>query len=371
MKIGVPIEIKKLEYRVGLAPFHAAAYVKAGHEVFIQKGAGVGSGHSDKDYMAVGCSILPTIEDVYATADMIIKVKEPLEKEYDLMRKGQILYTYFHLAASRELTEVCLKRGIIAIAYETIRDRKGALPCLKPMSEIAGRLSIQEGAKYLEKPFGGRGLVLGGVPGVLPANVLVLGGAGIVGRNAVAMAVGMHANVTAMDVNLDSLTEMDNLYAGRVNTLYSTDASVREQIAKADLVIGAALIPGAAAPKLIRREYLPIMKKGAVIVDVAIDQGGSCESSHVTYHDKPTFTEKGIVHYCVGNMPGAVPITSTAALNNSTLRYGLSIAGKGYQKALKEDAGLMLGLNTHLGELTCAPVAEYFGIQYSDPAKLF
>jgi alanine dehydrogenase len=371
MKIGVPIEIKRHEYRVGLAPAFAAAYVKAGHQVFVQKGAGVGSGHADKDYAAVGCKILPTIEDVYAEADMIIKVKEPLEAEYPLMREGQILYTYFHLAASRSLTEACVDRKIVAIAYETIRDRKGGLPCLKPMSEIAGRLSIQEGAKYLEKPFGGRGILLGGVPGVLPANVLVLGGAGVVGRNAVAMAVGLHANVTAVDVNLDALTDMDTQYGGRVNTLYSTDEAVKEQISKADLVVGAALIPGAAAPKLIRREHLPLMKKGAVIVDVAIDQGGSCETSHVTYHDKPVFAEKGIIHYCVGNMPGAVPITSTAALNNATLRNGLAIAGKGYKRALKEDALLMPGLNACMGKITCQPVAEYFDMTYTDPNTLF
>ena len=367
MKIGVPVEIKKHEYRVGLTPHHAAAYVKAGHEVFIQKGAGLGSGYADKEYIAVGCAILPTIEDVYAEADMIIKVKEPLEPEYKLMREGQILYTYFHLAAEKALTEACLQQKIVAIAYETIRDRNGRLPCLKPMSEIAGRLSVQEGAKYLEKHFGGRGVLLGGVTGVLPANVLVLGGAGVVGRNAVAMAVGLHANVTAVDVNLDALTEMDTYYAGRVHTLYSTEAAVAEEFRRADLIIGAALVPGAATPQLIRYEHLPLMKKGAVIVDVAIDQGGTCQSSHVTYHDKPVFTEKGIVHYCVGNMPGSVPFTSTMALNNSTLRYGLNIAGKGYKAALKADPGLMQGLNTHLGKLTCKPVADFFGMEYTAP----
>ena len=261
MKIGVPVEIKKHEYRVGLTPHHAAAYVKAGHEVFIQKGAGLGSGYADKEYIAVGCAILPTIEDVYAEADMIIKVKEPLEPEYKLMREGQILYTYFHLAAEKALTEACLQQKIVAIAYETIRDRNGRLPCLKPMSEIAGRLSVQEGAKYLEKHFGGRGVLLGGVTGVLPANVLVLGGAGVVGRNAVAMAVGLHANVTAVDVNLDALTEMDTYYAGRVHTLYSTEAAVAEEFRRADLIIGAALVPGAATPQLIRYEHLPLMKR--------------------------------------------------------------------------------------------------------------
>ena len=381
MKIGVPIEIKKHEYRVGLAPHHAAAYVKAGHEVYIQHDAGVGSGYADEAYTSVGCKILPTIEDVYAKADMIIKVKEPIEhgtkpeydgvSEYKLMREGQILYTYFHLAADKALTEACVAKKIVAIAYETIRDRKGALPCLKPMSEIAGRLSVQEGAKYLEKPFGGRGVLLGGVTGVLPANVLVLGGAGVVGRNAVAMAVGLGANVTAVDVNLDALTEMDTHYAGRVHTLYSTDEAVREEIAKADLVIGAALIPGAATPQLIRKEHLPLMKKGAVIVDVAIDQGGTCQTSHVTYHDSPVFEEQGVIHYCVGNMPGAVPCTSTLALNNATLKYGLAIANKGYKEALKADPGLMLGLNAHLGKLTCKPVADLYGMEYTDPNTLF
>ncbi len=370
MKIGVPIEIKKHEYRVGLAPHHAAAYVKAGHEVYIQDGAGIGSGYENAAYTAVGCKILPTIEDVYATADMIIKVKEPLEPEYKLMRKGQILYTYFHLAADRKLTDAVLASECVAIAYETIKDRNGQLPCLKPMSEIAGRLSVQEGAKYLEKPFGGRGILLGGVTGVLPANVLVLGGAGVVGRNAVAMAVGLHANVTAVDVNLNSLYEMEALYAGRVHTLYSTPGAVADEIAKADLVIGATLIPGAATPQLILKEHLPLMKKGAVIVDVAIDQGGTCQTSHVTYHDNPVFEEQGVIHYCVGNMPGAVPFTSTLALNNATLGYGLKIAGMGYKEALKADPGLALGLNAHMGTLTCKPVGEFYKMPTKDPLSV-
>lgn len=365
MKIGVPTEIKKYEYRVGLAPHFAAAYVAAGHEVYIQAGAGLSSTFSDEEYVAVGCHILQEADEIWSIADMIIKVKEPLEPEYSRMHEGQILYTYFHLAANKELTKVVLEKKIIAIAYETIRDKNGQLPCLKPMSEIAGRLSIQEGAKYLEAPFGGRGILLGGVSGVLPAKVLVLGGAGTVGRNAVAMAVGLHADVVAIDVNIDGLTNLDNFYAGRVKTLYSTDNVVKEQIAKVDLVIGAALIPGAATPHLILKEHLPLMKKGAVIVDVAIDQGGSCETSHVTYHDNPVFEEQGIIHYCVGNMPGAVPVTSTAALNNSTLHYGLQIANKGYKKALLDDEGLKLGLNAYLGKLTCQPVAKLYGMNYT------
>lgn len=364
MMIGVPKEIKKHEYRVGLTPHHAESYVAAGHAVFIQKSAGEGSGYEDKDYTDVGCKMLDTIEDIYAVAQMIIKVKEPLEPEYALMREGQIFYTYFHLAADKKLTEVCLKNKIIAIAYETIVGKDGRLPCLKPMSEIAGRLSIQEGAKYLEKPFGGRGILLGGVPGVLPGNVLILGG-GVVGQNACAMAVGMHADVTVADISLAALTALNKEYQGRVKTLYNTEGAIIEAISKADLVIGAALVPGAATPHIIKKGYLNYMKKGSVIVDVAIDQGGCCETSHVTYHDDPVYTYEGVVHYCVGNMPGAVACTSTLALNNATLPYGLAIANKGYQAALQADEGLMLGLNCHLGALTCKPVADLFGMPYT------
>jgi alanine dehydrogenase len=368
MIIGVPKEIKKHEYRVGLTPYHAKSYVACGHTVFIQTKAGEGSGYADADYEAAGCRILPDAEAIYDAAQMIIKVKEPLEPEYALMREGQILYTYFHLAADRTLTEVCLKKKIIAVAYETIVGKDGRLPCLKPMSEIAGRLAIQEGAKYLEKPFGGRGVLLGGVPGVLPANVLILG-AGVVGQNACAMAAGLHADVTIADISIAALTNIDNEYKGRVKTLFNTEGAVIEAISKADLVIGAALVPGAATPHIIKKEYLKYMKKGSVIVDVAIDQGGCCETSHVTYHDNPVYTYEDIVHYCVGNMPGAVPFSSTLALNNATLSYGLSIANKGYRTALKEDAGLALGLNCHLGKLTCRPVAELYNIEYT-PASL-
>lgn len=369
MKIGVPKEIKTHEYRVGLTPLHASSYIKAGHEVYVMKGAGEGSGFADKDYEAIGAKVLSTIEEVYAIADMIIKVKEPLEKEYPLMREGQIIYTYFHLAASRELTEATMKSKCIAIAYETIVDRNNRLPCLKPMSEIAGRLSIQEGAKYLEKPFGGRGVLLGGVPGVAAANVVIVGGGGVVGSNACAMAVGLHANVTVLDINIDALTRLDDMYKGRINTVYSTEENIKNALMTADLVIGAALIPGAAAPKLIKKEHLKYMKKGSVIVDVAIDQGGSTETSRVTYHNDPVYEVDGIVHYCVGNMPGAVPCTSTMALNNSTLRYGLEIA-KDYKKAFKADAGLALGLNCHLGTLNCKPVAEFFNLPYTPVADI-
>lgn len=367
MIIAVPKEIKKHEYRVGLAPHFAQAYVKAGHSVYIQAGAGEGSSHSDADYLAVGCQILGTAEEIYKIADMIIKVKEPLETEYDLMREGQIFYTYFHLAADPVLTQVVLDKKIIAIAYETIQDKKGKLPCLKPMSEVAGRMSVHEGAKYLEKPFGGRGILLGGVPGVLPANVLILGGAGVVGQNAVAMAVGMHANVTAVDVNLEALAQLELQYQGQVKTVYSTEAAVNELIAEADLVIGAALIPGATSPQLVKKSHLKLMKKGTVIIDVAIDQGGTVESSHVTYHDNPVYEVEGVIHYAVGNMPGAVAVSSTAALNNSTLRYGLQIANLGYKDALKADSGLKLGLNAHLGKLTCEPVANAHKLHYTNP----
>ena len=371
MIIGVPKEIKKHEYRVGLTPLHMLSYIKAGHTVYLQKEAGKGAGYTDIEYIQCGAKILDTIEEIYAIAEMIIKVKEPLMPEYKLMREGQILYTYFHLAASRELTEEVLKRKIIAIAYETIEDKNGRLPCLKPMSEIAGRLSIQEGAKYLEKFYGGRGVLLGGVTGVLPAEVLVLGGAGVAGYNAVAMAVGMHASVTAVDVNIDLLTQMDNTYKGRVKTLYSTEKAIEQQIAKADLVIGAALIPGAQTPQLIRKEHLSLMKKGAVIVDVAIDQGGTCQTSKVTYHDNPIFEVEGVIHYCVGNMPGAVPYTSTLALNNATLNYGLKIANKGWSKSISEDAGLAKGLNAAYGDLTIETVANQFKISYVQNTKYF
>lgn len=370
MIIGVPKEIKKHEYRVGLTPGHAASYIEAGHKVFIQNNAGEGSGYPDCEYVKVGCEILNTIEDIYKTAEMIIKVKEPLKPEYPLMREGQIIYAYFHFAAEKELTMACLKQKVIAIAYETIVGKDGRLPCLKPMSEIAGRLSIQEGAKYLEKPFGGRGVLLGGVPGVLPAKVVILGGGGIVGRNACAMAFGLRADITVVDVSNKALTYIDDLYKGRVKTLYSTEANIIESLKEADLVVGAALIPGSATPHLIKDNFLDYMKKDSVIVDVAIDQGGCSETSKVTYHDSPVYKYKDVLHYCVGNMPGAVPCSSTLALNNATLSYGLQIANKGYVEALKADEGLMKGLNAHLGEITIKPVADLFGLTYTPPMEV-
>ena len=361
MKVGTVKEIKKHEYRVGMTPNAAEAYKNAGHTVIVEKGAGEGSGYTDDRYVAAGAKILPTAQDVWAEADMIIKVKEPLQGEYGLIRENQILYTYLHLAPDRPQTDALLKAKCIAIAYETIRDRRGQLPCLKPMSQIAGRLATQEGAKYLEKPMGGRGVLLCGVPGVPHAEVVVLG-AGVVGASALKIAVGMGAHVTVVDVDLDKLEYLEDIYGSRISTLYSTPENINDILPKADLVIGAVLIPGAAAPKLIRNSHLPTMKKGSVIVDVAIDQGGCSEASHVTYHDDPVFIKDGVINYCVGNMPGAVSYTSTNALGNATLRYGLSIAKLGPEAAMKRDAGLLEGLNTYKGLLTCAGVAEAHGL---------
>jgi len=361
MKVGTVKEIKKHEYRVGLTPKTTEAYSKAGHTVFVEKGAGEGSGFPDELYSAAGAKILPSAKDVWAESEMIVKVKEPLESEYGLIRQNQILYTYLHLAADRAQTEALVKSKCVAIAYETIRDRKGQLPCLKPMSQIAGRLSIQEGAKYLEKPMGGRGVLLSGVPGVPNAEIVVLG-AGVVGANAVKMAVGIGARVTVVDIDLDKLEYLEDIYGSRITTLYSTPENIDEILPKADLVVGAVLIPGGAAPKLIRSKHLPMMKNGSVIVDVAIDQGGCSEASHVTYHDAPVFIKDGVVNYCVGNMPGAVSYTSTNALSNATLRYGLSIAQHGPEAALKQDPGLLEGLNVYKGVITCKGVAEAHGL---------
>jgi len=370
MIIGVPKEIKKLEYRVGLTPDKAAQYVKHGHTVYVQKDAGIGSGYSDQEYVAIGAKILPDIASVYKIAEMIIKVKEPLKDEYPLMREGQIVYTYFHLAASLELTQACLQQKIIAIAYETIRDEKGHLPCLKPMSEVAGRLSIQVGARFLEKTFGGRGVLLSGVPGVHPGTVVVLGAAGVAGSNAVLLAVGLGAEVYALDISEAGLVALKQQYGEKIHIVKSTTENIIDCIKKADLLVSTVLIPGDAAPKLVKKEYLAMMKPGSVIVDVAIDQGGSTETSHVTYHDAPTYVVDNVIHYCVGNMPGAVPRTSSEALNNSTISYGLAIADMGYKKALRQDAGLALGLNTDKGKLCCHPVADFFKLPYTDVKEL-
>jgi alanine dehydrogenase len=369
MKIGCVKEIKTHEYRVGMTPDNAAEYIRHSHEVFIEKGAGEGSGFPDAEYISAGAKMIGTAAEVWAMADMIIKVKEPLQSEYPLIRKDQIVYTYLHLAANHPLLDALLASGCKGVAYETITDNKGGLPLLKPMSEIAGRLSIQEGAKYLEKPFGGLGVLLGGVPGVKSAKVVVLGG-GIVGTNACKIAVGMGADVTVFDRSLDRLTYLDDIFNGRLKTLYSTSASIQKEIVDADLVIGAVLIPGASTPKLLKKEYLKTMKKGSVIVDVAVDQGGCFETTHATYHDDPTFVIDGVVHYCVANMPGAVPRTSTMALTNATLYYGLKIADEGLENAARLDTGIMEGINIYNGKCTFKGVSEAFGVKYTNAKDL-
>jgi len=369
MKVGCVKEIKKHEYRVGMTPENAHAYATSGHHVAIEAGAGLGSGFSDEEYAAMGAVILASADEVWESSDMIVKVKEPLEEEYPKMRENQTVYTYLHLAADRPLTDALLANRVKAVAYETIRDRSGGLPLLKPMSEVAGRLSIQEGAKYLERPMGGMGLLLGGVPGVPRAKVVILGG-GVVGTNACKIAVGMGADVTILDKSLERLTYLDDIFGARIQTLYSQDATITQELHKADLVIGAVLIPGAAAPKLIKRAHLAGMKKGSVIVDVAVDQGGCCETTRATYHDDPIFVVDGVVHYCVANMPGAVSRTSTIALTNATIVYGLAIADMGLEAAAKKFAGLLPGINCYGGKLTCKEVADGFGMSYTDPASL-
>jgi len=365
MKVGTVKEIKKYEFRVGLTPNNVKDYVGAGHQVFVEAGAGLGSYMTDEEYLAAGAKILPTAAEVWAACDMIVKVKEPLEAEYGLMREGQILYTFLHLAADLPLTKTLMERKVKAVAYETIRDRNGGLPLLKPMSEVAGKLSIQAGARCLEKPQGGRGVLLGGVPGVPRANVVILGG-GVVGMAALKMAMGFGANVTIFDVNMDRLSYLDDLYDTKIQTLYSTPAAIEAALTEADLVVGAVLIPGAAAPKLIKKEYLAKMKKGSVIVDVAVDQGGCAETTRMTYHDDPTFVVDGVVHYCVANMPGAVSMTSTFALTNATLGYGIKIATKGLETAVSRDELLVPGVATYDGKLTCPGTAKAFGMGFVD-----
>lgn len=362
MKIGCVKEIKVQEYRVGLTPDNVKDYITHGHDVCIETNAGEGSGFPDKEYIAAGAAIIDDVKTVWDTADMLIKVKEPLKPEYKLMRKNQIVYAYLHLAAEKALTMAMIESGCIGVAYETIEDATG-LPCLKPMSDIAGRLSVQEGAKYLEKPFGGKGILLGGVPGVKSAKVVIIG-AGNVGTNALKMAVGLGADVIIMDIAIDRLTYLDDLYGNRIKTIYSTPSAIEKEIADADLVIGAVLLPGAKAPKLVKEKYLYNMKKGSVMVDVAVDQGGCFETTKMTYHDDPIYEVHGIVHYCVGNMPGAVPITSTMALTNSTLRFGLEIADNGLEKACSINAGLKKGVNIYKGDCTYKNVADSFGLEY-------
>lgn len=362
--VGVPAEIKNHEYRVALTPVGVDELCRAGHMVLIQKGAGLGSGITDQDYLRHGASIISTREEVWARAELIVKVKEPMEAEWPLMRKKQIIFTYFHFAASENLTRAVMKSGATAVAYETIRDSSGHLPLLTPMSEVAGRMSIQEGAKYLERPFEGRGILLGGVPGVAPANVVILG-AGIVGSNAAKVAAGLGANVTLLDINLDRLRYLDDVMPKNVTTLFSDRHSLRNSLATADLLIGAILIPGAKAPHLVRREDLKIMPPRSVIIDVAIDQGGCVETSRPTTHHQPTFIIDDIVHYCVTNMPGAVGRTSTFALTNVTLPFILQLAKMGIEDASANSRAIASGINIYEEKITNLAVAQTFGLPFS------
>lgn len=357
--VGVPKEIKTDEYRVAMIPVGADELTRAGHKVLIQTDAGHGSGISDEQYAANGAELVASAAEVWKRSDLIVKVKEPLREEWPLMREGQTVFTYFHFAADQALTEAVMKSGITAIAYETIRDGNGNLPLLTPMSEVAGRMSIQEGAKYLERPQEGRGILLGGVPGVLPANVVILGG-GIVGANAAKVAAGLGANVIILDINLDRLRHIDDVMPPNVTTLYSDRHNILDSLTRADLLIGAVLIPGAKAPFLVRREDLKRMPRRAVVIDVAIDQGGCVESSRPTTHSKPIYIEEEVVHYCVTNMPGAVGRTSTYALTNVTLPYVMQLVRKGFDRAIKESPALAHGVNIRKGKITNPAVAETF-----------
>lgn len=364
MIIGVPKEIKNNENRVGLTPAGAHELTKRGHKVYVQATAGINSGFPDDEYIKAGAELLPTIEAVYAIAEMIVKVKEPIEPEYQLIRRNQLLFTYFHFASDEKLTRAMIERGAVCLAYETVEKTDRSLPLLVPMSEVAGRMSIQEGARFLEKPQGGKGILLGGVPGVKPAKVLILGG-GIVGINAAFMAAGMGADVTIADISLPRLRYLDEIMPKNVKTLYSSTYNIEAELPETDLVIGAVLIPGAKAPHLITRAMLSKLKKGSVLVDVAIDQGGCFETSHPTTHAQPIYEVDGIVHYCVANIPGAVPFTSTKALTNSTLPYALLLADLGWEQACKQHPDLALGLNIVNGKIVYKAVAEAFNLPFS------
>ncbi len=365
MIIGVVKEIKNSEHRVGILPVGVETLVKLGHRVIIEESSGLGSGISDGDFEEAGAKILSTPKEVFALAEMVVKIKEPLPAEYAFLREDQILFTYFHLAANRSLTEELLHRKIVALAYETLQTADGELPCLTPMSEVAGRMAVHEGAKYLEEPMQGRGILLAGVPGVLPAEVVILG-AGVVGSNACKMAAGLGANVTILDVNLNRLRYLDEVMPPNVHTLMSNAYTVRESVVKADLVISSVLIRGAKAPCLIDRKLVSQMKKGSVIVDVAIDQGGSVETARPTTHDDPTYVIDGVVHYCVTNMPGAVARTSTYALTNATLPYIIKVANGGWRTCVRESPEIRTALNLAEGQLTFAAVAETFGLPYKN-----
>ncbi len=369
MIVGVPKEIKVREYRVGMTPAGVEKLITRGHEVLVEKGAGEGSGLADELYKAAGAQIVDDIQTVYAKADMVVKVKEPIEPEYDLIRENQIIYTYLHLAADKTLTHKLIERKCIAIAYETIQLADRSLPLLKPMSEVAGRMAVQVGAATLEKENGGKGLLLGGVPGVRQGRVTIIG-AGVVGLNATKMALGLGARVTVLDINLNTLNYYDDIFHGRVQTLFSDSETVRRSVAEADLLVGAVLIPGAKAPKLVSRELVGTMENGSVIVDVAVDQGGCIETTKPTTHDNPTFVVDGVVHYCVANMPGAVAHTSTFALTNTTISYAVLLADKGPEAAAKSDKALAGGFNVYKGHLTCPAVADAFAMDCFDLAEL-
>jgi len=366
MRVGLPKEVKTDEFRVGLTPGSAREYASAGHEVLVETGAGIGIGADDEAYRKAGATIVKSAVEVFGMADMIVKVKEPQPNERRMLRRGQILFTYLHLAPDPEQTKDLLNSGCTAIAYETITDANGGLPLLAPMSEVAGRLSIEAAGAALRRHAGGKGLLLGGVPGVLPANVVIFGG-GVVGSNAARVALGMGANVSVLDKSVPRLRFLDDVYGGRVRTRYSTNEAVEEELARADVVVGAVLVPGATAPKIISRESLKLLGPGSVIVDVAIDQGGFAETSKATTHSDPTYIVDRVVHYCVANMPGAVPRTSSQALNNATLPFGLAIAKDGVAGILK-NAHLLAGLNVYAGRITCKPVADSLGMQFVSPS---
>jgi len=366
MIVGVPKEIKTNETRVALVPAGAESLVSDGHTVLVEQGAGLGSGFPDTAYTAAGATILPKVEEVWAKAEMIMKVKEPIESEWPRMRKGQVLFTYFHFAAAEALTRAVVKSGAVAIAYETVQLGSGELPLLTPMSEVAGCMAVQEGAKYLEKVFGGSGILLGGVPGVLPAEVLIIGG-GVVGTNAAKMAAGLGAHVTLLDVSLDRLRYLADVLPPNVDLLYSNRHNILDQLKRADLVVGAVLLPGAKAPHLVKRADLKLMKPGSVIVDVAVDQGGCIETIKPTTHENPTYVVDGIIHYAVANMPGGVPRTSTLALTNATFPYAKRLARQGWKQACKTDSALALGLNVVDGKVVYPGVAEAFGLPLVDP----
>ena len=364
MRIGTLREVKPHEYRVALTPSCVKAYVDRGHEVMVEKGAGENAGFADSQYSQAGATLTADKKKIFDQCQMIVKVKEPTADEYNFFHEGQILYTYLHLAASKSLTCALMEKKIKAVAYETIETSDGSLPCLRPMSEIAGRLSVQEGAKYLEKTFGGRGILLSGVPGVRRAKVAILG-AGVVGINACKIAVGMGADVTVLDINTDRLAYLDDIFATGINTIFSNDANIENVIAQSDVIIGAVLVHGARAPKLVKKSHLSMMKKGAVIVDVAVDQGGCIETTHPTSHDEPIYVIDGIVHYCVANMPGAIPLTSTIALTNVTLGYGLTIAEHGLEQACSLSEPISKGVNLYLGKCVYKNIADDLGLVYT------